>query len=147
MPQPNAIIPCRVSRRQSITISPCRDMRRLRVLHIINYKKREERPVELVGADKATVRWLIDHTIGAKTYAMRFFEIKPGGLIPLHQHPEEHEIFVLSGQAKVLGSAEDATAQKDDVIYVAPNEPHGYDNKHSKEAFRFICVIPLLKSE
>ncbi|NHJ12842.1 MAG: cupin domain-containing protein [Candidatus Thorarchaeota archaeon] len=77
---------------------------------------------------------------------MRHFEIKPGGIIPLHSHDEEHEIFVLQGQAKMLGEIEQI-AKKDDIVFVPPNIEHGYDNTEGNEPFRFICVIPLLDSK
>ncbi len=78
---------------------------------------------------------------------MRHFDIRPGGIIPLHSHPEEHEIFVLEGEAKVLGDIEGLVAKKDDVIFVPSNLPHGYDNTEGSKSFRFICVIPLLINE
>ncbi len=115
-------------------------------MYVVNYNKRELKDVEMAGSQKVTVRWLIGRQTGAKTYAMRIFEIAPGGFIPIHTHPEEHEIFVLHGRAKLLGDLE-ATAKKDDVVFVPSNEPHGYDNTEGKDIFRFICVIPLLNGE
>ncbi|MBE0525406.1 cupin domain-containing protein [Candidatus Thorarchaeota archaeon] len=115
-------------------------------MYVVNYKTREVKDVELAGAQKVTVRWLIGRLTGAKTYAMRLFEIAPGGIVPLHNHAEEHEIFVLKGEAKLIGELE-GIAKKDDVVYVPSNAPHGYDNTEGKEVFRFICVIPLLNEE
>ncbi|NWF95255.1 MAG: cupin domain-containing protein [Candidatus Thorarchaeota archaeon] len=113
-------------------------------MYVINYREREEIPVSLPGSLKTTVRWLIGKQDGAKTYAMRLFEIQPGGIIPLHNHPEEHEIFVLQGQAKLLGGKENTVSKKDDVVFIPSDLPHGYDNTEGTEVFRFICVIPLL---
>ena len=112
-----------------------------------NFKERDEVPVELAGSKNVTMRWLIGKQTGAKTYAMRYFEIKPGGIVPLHSHPEEHEIFILEGEAKVLGGEQDAMAKKDDVVFVPSNLPHGYDNTSGVKSFRFICVIPLLEKK
>jgi len=100
----------------------------------------------MADSQKVTMRWLVGRQTGAKTYAMRIFEIAPGGIIPLHSHQEEHEIFVLSGKVKIIGDL-GGIAKKDDVIFVPSNEPHGYDNTEGKEIFRFICVIPLLNGE
>jgi quercetin dioxygenase-like cupin family protein len=116
-------------------------------MYAINYKERKEEPVEFAGSKKTFLRWLIGRNTGAKTYAMRHFDIKPGGIIPLHTHEEEHEIFVLEGEAKILGGETGAVAKKDDVVFVPSNLPHGYDNTEGKTSFRFICVIPLLKKE
>ncbi len=116
-------------------------------MYAINYNEREELEVTLAGSQKTTVRWLVGRNTGAKTYAMRLFVIKPGGIIPLHQHEEEHEIFVLEGEAKMLGDDKEQIAKKDDVVFVPSNQLHGYDNTEGKESFRFICVIPLLDKE
>jgi len=115
-------------------------------MYVVNYKKRELKDVEMAGSQKVTMRWLVGRQTGAKTYAMRIFEIAPGGIIPLHHHLEEHEIFVLNGKAKIIGDL-GGIAKKDDVIFVPSNEPHGYDNTEGKDIFRFICVIPLLNDE
>lgn len=115
-------------------------------MYVVNYKEREQKDVEMAGSHNVTVRWLIGRQNGAKTYAMRLFEMAPGGFIPIHSHPEEHEIFVLKGEAKLIGDFE-GTAKKDDVVYVPSNAPHGYDNREGTDVFRFICVIPLLDGE
>ncbi len=116
-------------------------------MYVINYKEREESTVEFAGSQNVFVRWLVGRNTGAKTYAMRHFEIKPGGIIPLHTHEEEHEIFVLEGEAKVLGAEEVTIAKKDDIVFVPSNLEHGYDNTEGKKPFRFICIIPLLDNE
>lgn len=115
-------------------------------MYVVNYKQREAKDVELAGAKQVTVRWLIEKQTGARTYAMRLFEIAPGGIVPLHSHPEEHEIFVLKGEVKLLGDIT-GVAKKDDIVYVPSNGPHGYDNTEGTDVFRFICVIPLLSNE
>jgi quercetin dioxygenase-like cupin family protein len=116
-------------------------------VYVISSKKREELPVAVQGTEKATFRWLIDRSSGAKTYGLRLFEIQPGGIVPLHQHPEEHEIFVISGKADVMSSSGSTPARKDDVVFIPSNMVHGVDNRKGKEAFKFICVIPLLSKE
>ncbi len=115
-------------------------------MYVVNYKNREAKDVDLAGSQKTTMRWLIGKQTGAQTYAMRYFEIAPGGIVPVHKHPEEHEIFVLKGEAKLLGDIE-SVAKQNDVVFVPPNEPHGYDNTKGTEVFRFICVIPLLDKD
>jgi quercetin dioxygenase-like cupin family protein len=115
-------------------------------MYVVNYKERESTKVDMAGSKDTTVRWLISNRTGAINYAMRLFEIAPGGIVPLHNHIEEHEIFILNGKAKLLGDIE-GYAKKDDVVFVPPNVPHGYDNTEGTETFRFICVIPLLNKE
>lgn len=117
------------------------------MLYVVPYKSRQVHEVTLAKSKKTTMRWLIDKTNGARTYAMRHFVIAAGGIVPVHSHPEEHEIFVLSGSAKMLGSGEGLVAKKDDIIFVPSNELHGYDNTEGTEDFTFICVIPLLDKD
>ncbi|UCE11143.1 MAG: cupin domain-containing protein [Candidatus Thorarchaeota archaeon] len=116
-------------------------------MYVINYKQREAIDIEMAGSRGAKMRWLVGVRTGASTFAMRHFEIAPGGKVPLHTHAEEHEVFVLGGKARLLGSAEDQFAQKDDVIFIPSEAPHGYDNSKSTEPFTFICVIPILNRE
>jgi len=115
-------------------------------MYVVNFNERENTDVEMAGSKDINVRWLVGKRTGALNYAMRLFEIAPGGIIPLHNHEEEHEIFVLKGKAKLIGDLE-GYAKKDDVVFVPPNEPHGFDNTEGTEIFRFICVIPLLNKE
>ena len=112
-----------------------------------NYHDVAEEEVTLADSSGATIRWLITEKDGAPRYAMRRFEIKPGGRIGLHSHPEEHEIYVLSGKARIFNDQGfETVAGPGDVLYVPPNEKHGYENT-GDETFTFICVIPILKKQ
>jgi len=53
------------------------------------------------GIKDMKVRWLISKKDGAENFAMRLFEIQPGGYSPLHQHDWEHEVFILDGSGVV----------------------------------------------
>jgi quercetin dioxygenase-like cupin family protein len=109
-----------------------------------NYRDVAEEEVTTAGSTKATIRWLITEKDGAPRYAMRRFEIKPGGNIGLHSHPEEHEIYVLSGKARIFNDkGYETIAGPGDVLFVPPYEKHGYENQ-GKETFIFLCVIPIL---
>lgn len=91
------------------------------------------------------IRWLIDENSGAKNFAMRRIEIKPGASVPLHNHPEDHEIYILSGMAKFYNDVgQEEVVKEGDTVYIPPNEKHGIDNL-SEENFAFLCLIPYLK--
>ncbi|MCD4651924.1 MAG: cupin, partial [Candidatus Cloacimonetes bacterium] len=47
--------------------------------------------VNVDGADKVKIRWLIAEKDKAANFAMRMFEVEPGGHTPYHQHAWEHE--------------------------------------------------------
>ncbi len=109
-----------------------------------HFTEEEEQQVTDYGSTKTTVRWLITkEKEGAPRYALRRFEIQPGGQIGIHGHPQEHEIYCLSGEGEVFTHFETAVMRKDDVLYIPPDEPHGYKNT-GNETLVFLCVIPYL---
>jgi len=79
---------------------------------------------------------------GAPNFCMRVIEVEPGSATPLHSHPWEHEVFVLSGQGVVKSEGEETQIAEDSVVFVPPNEQHCFINV-GKKTLRFICVIPL----
>lgn len=99
-------------------------------------------PVGEEGAANATVRWLISRPEGAPNFAMRLFELAPGGHTPLHTHPWEHEVFVLGGRLEVIGDEGPRAAVAGDALLVLPNERHQFRNP-AEEPARFLCLIPL----
>jgi len=102
----------------------------------------EERS-SLKGTKGCTLRWLIAEKDGAEHYAMRVFELKPGGLIPVHSHDDtEHEIYIIEGTATLDDDENKITVKKADVIFVKPGDKHSFTNSSNKP-FKFICVIPL----
>ena len=113
-----------------------------------NYQDVDEKQATLTDGREVKdvyVRWLIDTKSGAKNFAMRRFEIEPGGMVPLHNHPEDHEIYILSGEGKFYDDkGVQEKAEMGDVIYIPPNEKHGIDNL-GKDNFVFICLIPYIK--
>jgi len=96
-------------------------------------------------AKKVKIRWLIDEKTGAPNFAMRRFEVAPGGNTPYHTHDWEHEVYILEGKAvakKADGS--EVPLGTGDVVLVEPNEKHNFKNT-GDEDFVFLCLIPLQK--
>lgn len=109
-----------------------------------HYTDEEELQVTDYESTGTTVRWLITREKeGAPRYALRRFEIQPEGQIGLHEHPQEHEIYCLHGKGEVYTSKEKFEIKKDDVLYVPPDEKHGYKNT-GDEPLVFLCIIPYL---
>ncbi len=98
-------------------------------------------PKEPVGEDKS-IRWLIGEPEGAPNFAMRVIEFEPGAVFETHEHPYEHEIFVLEGEGVVHAPDGEQKMRPGTALYVPPSEPHGYRNTGDRP-LRFICVIPL----
>lgn len=98
----------------------------------------------LEGVKGCTLRWLIAEEDGAKNYAMRLFELKPNGIIPLHSHIDtEHEVFIIEGRGTFNDGKNDIQVKKGDVIFVEPKNKHSFKNTSDKP-LKFICVIPIV---
>ena len=89
------------------------------------------------------VRWLISKETGAPNFAMRLFEVEPGGYTPHHTHPWEHEIYILSGRGLAVGEEGEKPIKPGDVIYIPPGERHQLRNNGDKP-LRFLCLIPIV---
>lgn len=101
----------------------------------------EQQPVEMEGAEGCSVRWLVGEKDGAPTFAMRQFEVAPGGHTPKHSHPYEHEVFVLEGDGVVLDGDSEHPLQAGDVIFVQPDDVHQFRNTGDRP-MKFLCMVP-----
>ena len=97
--------------------------------------------VTMEGAVGCRVRWLVGMADQAPNFAMREFELEPGGHTPRHFHPYEHEIYVLAGEGAVLDGDTERPLQPGDVVLVNPDDVHQFRNTGS-EPMRFLCLIP-----
>jgi quercetin dioxygenase-like cupin family protein len=99
------------------------------------------KPVEMEGAVGCTVRQLLNESDGAPTFAMRQFEVAPGGHTPRHSHDYEHEVFVLEGSGVVFEGDKQHKLAAGDVVLVKPNEIHQFRNT-GDNPMKFLCLIP-----
>jgi len=107
-------------------------------------QNREQVPaneVTMEGATGCRVRWLIGEGDKAPNFAMREFEVAPGGHTPRHFHDYEHEVYVLAGNGLVIDDEAERPLTQGDVVFVAPNDVHQFRNTGS-ETMRFLCLIP-----
>jgi quercetin dioxygenase-like cupin family protein len=98
-------------------------------------------PVEIEGAKGVEIRWLISKEDGAENFAMRMFELQPGGFTPLHTHQHEHEVFVVQGQGTFICEGQEYEFGAEYVIFVPPNKEHRFKNT-GDSILRFLCLIP-----
>ncbi len=101
----------------------------------------ELQPVEMEGAAGCKVRWLLGERDGAPNFAMRQFEVAPGGHTPRHHHDYEHEIYVLEGHGTVAHGEQEHPLKPGDVVLIAPGDVHQFRNT-GEEPLRFLCLIP-----
>ncbi|NOZ89396.1 MAG: cupin domain-containing protein [Crenarchaeota archaeon] len=86
------------------------------------------------------IRWLVRREDGAPTFAMRLFEMEPGAVIPAHEHPWEHEIFVLDGDVEVCIEERCYQLRRGWFLYIPPNVSHSY--RAGSKGAQFLCIIP-----
>jgi quercetin dioxygenase-like cupin family protein len=110
-------------------------------MKVINCEHVPSKKVEMEGSADCTVRWLVGEADGAPTFAMRQFEVAPGGYTPRHFHDYEHEVFVLEGNGVVMENNVEHRLSAGDVILVKPNEIHQFKNT-GEAPMKFLCLIP-----
>jgi len=108
---------------------------------VVPYETVPAADVTMPGATGCKVRWLVDEQDGAPTFALRQFEVAPGGFTPRHSHPYEHEVFVLEGEGEVLEADVPRPLRPGTVVYVAPDELHQFRNTGATP-LKFLCLVP-----
>ena len=110
----------------------------MKITHIHQVPANE---VKMDGAKSCRMRLVIGPRDGAPNFALRVFEVASGGHTPLHQHPYEHEIYVLEGSGTVWSEGRQIALKPGDALYVPAGELHQFQNTGSGP-FQFICLIP-----
>ncbi len=110
-------------------------------MKVNHYEKVHQAPVQMEGASGCQVRWLVDEQQGAPNFAMRQFEVAPGGYTPRHSHPYEHEVFVLEGSGVVYEGDQEHKLSAGDVVFVVPDEVHQFRNT-GNVPLKFLCMVP-----
>jgi quercetin dioxygenase-like cupin family protein len=98
-------------------------------------------PVAIDGAKDTQIRVLISKQDGAENFAMRLFELKPGGHTPLHTHPHEHEVFIVTGGGTLVCKGQEYPFGEEDVVFIPGGEEHQFKNT-GDSLLKFLCLIP-----
>jgi len=112
-------------------------------MKVEHYRDIDPLPVEGIeeATEGLTIRRVISEVDGATEFTMDVFEIEPGGHSAFHEHPWEHQIFVLTGEGTLNGPEEPVPFKPGDVIFIAPGEPHQIVND-GDTLVEFVCLIP-----
>lgn len=113
-------------------------------MKILNFKDTNAEKVAEPGAKGVTIRWLISEKDGAPNFAMRLFEVEPGGNTPYHKHQWEHEVFILKGEGNLITETETFPFKPGDAVFVPGEENHQFRNT-SKDNLVFLCLVPIEK--
>ena len=105
-----------------------------------------EEPYESPEVGGTSVRRLIGPAEGAPNFAVRYFEVQPGGCTSLDQHDHDHGVLVLRGRGEVLLGQQVTELSFGDAVYVSPREVHQF-RCIGDEPLGFLCVIPALESD
>ena len=111
-------------------------------MKIVHYTDVAPAPVTEEGACSTTIRWLIAKEDGAANFAMRLFELEPGGSTPLHTHAWEHEVFVIEGAGTVWREEKAVPIEAGTAIFVPPEEKHCFKNTGTA-TLRILCLVPV----
>jgi len=110
-------------------------------MKVNQYEQVPQQPVEMEGSAGCQVRQLLGERDGTPNFAMRQFEVAPGGFTPRHSHPYEHEVFVLEGEGIVYEGDRPHPLKAGDVVFVKPDEVHQFKNPGASP-LKFLCLIP-----
>lgn len=101
-------------------------------------------PMTMPGASGVTMRLMVGREDGAPTFAMRLFEVEPGGHTPCHSHNYEHEVLILEGTGQVASGHDGSTirpVKQGHVVFIPANETHQFRNP-GPAVLRFMCMVP-----
>ncbi len=107
----------------------------------IHYSKVKEETVTECGAEGTRIRWLITKEDGAEHFAMRYFEMAPGGHSPHHSHKWEHEVFILEGECMVILGDQKKKINTGYAVLIPSNTMHHFRNEGDK-TLKFLCLVP-----
>ena len=107
----------------------------------LHYTEVPAEVVEVEGADKVTVRWVISEADGAPNFAMRIFEFEADGHSPYHAHDWEHEIFILEGDGYLTIEGEKHPFKPGDVVFIPGGTNHNFTA--GEKGLRMMCLVPV----
>ena len=95
---------------------------------------------QVAGTKGAGLRWLTDEESGAEFFFMRHVIMEEGGVIGLHDHPYEHQVFILKGKGKCTVEGKEYELSEGCYALVPGGVVHGFENTGDGN-LEFICCI------
>ncbi len=108
-------------------------------MYVTNVGKVAEHKIQMEGAHKVRVKYLLHKGVGAQRLQLRLFIIDVEGYTPLEEHAHEHEVFMLRGKALVRTADRDVEVRPGDVLFIPSYEKHQFRNI-GDEPVEFLCT-------
>jgi mannose-6-phosphate isomerase-like protein (cupin superfamily) len=108
-------------------------------MYVTNVGKVTEHKIQMEGAHKVRVKYLLHKGAGAQRLQLRLFIIDVVGCTPLEEHAHEHEVFMLKGKALVRTAEREVEVRSGDVIFIPSYEMHQFRNI-GNEPVEFLCT-------
>jgi len=105
----------------------------------VHYTQEAAVPVTEAGARGISLRWVISEKDGAENFFMRVVSFQPDSVSPAHQHPYEHETFVLSGRGTLEVEGKKVELKPGDAVFIPGGSHHCFK---SDEGMEMMCLIP-----
>ena len=99
--------------------------------NIFNWDGTRTRTYQVDGVSKVSETWLIGKKEGAQNFAMRYYQLEPGGSSRKEQHPYDHGILILQGRGEVLIDQDFSSFERGDIIYIPPDALHQLSNQRT----------------
>ncbi len=110
-------------------------------MYKINIYEIPEKGINREYMKGVTIRYPIVEEFGAPNFEMRYFEVEKGFETLFHEHPFEHEVFILKGKGKLFLGDEEFSLRESDAILIEPNERHRFVQT-GNEPLGFLCIVP-----
>ena len=110
-------------------------------MKIIDYHEVAPRELTAATMHGVTGRVVLGKADGADNYCMRIIEVAPGGVIPPHHHPWEHEQFVHAGTGRILRDGTWVEIGPGAVLLIPADVEHTIENTGSVPLV-IVCLVP-----
>lgn len=99
-------------------------------------------PVTMDGAKGVSMQVMVGRCDDAPNFAMRHFVVVGGGHTPRHNHPYEHEVYIVEGELEAECGGVTKTVRAGDTMFVPSEAVHQFRNTSEGQA-RFLCMVPV----
>ena len=101
----------------------------------------EGTPLSGEGIEKVVKRLLVGPADGWQGWALRLFELQPGGHTPRHVHPWPHIDYITRGRGTLHLDGVDHAVAEGSFAFVPAGATHQFSNAGA-DTFAFLCIVP-----